>query len=252
VLVLGPRGSGRRTWADHLMEAHCAAPTNVWRSEERGSLGSGRHRLSADDARWLGGEYFALRTRRPRWASLELDGVSDAAANALLKTLEELPATARVILRGRPGEVLDTIRSRCLTTWLTPGSPDEEVGIILSADVDEHAAVELQELRPGRPGEAIRLAATLPLRDRADGILSACEQSDTAALAAALSDWDDGIAPWVREWVASAIVGRAERHSSLARRAGLPALTEAARLLSIVPNRRLAVRAAMTVLSEPR
>jgi len=57
----------------------------------------------------------------------DADKMNDAAANALLKTLEEPPATSHIILiASRADSLLPTIRSRCQTIRFAP-APFEEI-----------------------------------------------------------------------------------------------------------------------------
>lgn len=56
----------------------------------------------------------------------DADKMGDAAANALLKTLEEPPAASHIILvTSRPESLLPTIRSRCQIIRFTPLAPIE-------------------------------------------------------------------------------------------------------------------------------
>jgi len=56
----------------------------------------------------------------------DADKMNDAASNALLKTLEEPPATTHIFLiTSRPDSLLPTIRSRCQTLRFAPIEADE-------------------------------------------------------------------------------------------------------------------------------
>lgn len=78
----------------------------------------------------------------------DADKMNDAAANALLKTLEEPPATTYIVLvSSRPDALLATIRSRCQTIRFAPIS-DEEIEAILTKP------------KPSSPADA-RLAARI-------------------------------------------------------------------------------------------
>lgn len=120
------------------------------------------------------------------------DDMNPAAANALLKVLEEPPADALILLIAhQPAGLLPTIRSRCRTLRLTPLSPPQMGGILTDLGVHEDAGA-LAELSDGSVGEALRLAgqdgldryqalvdlfATLPRFDR----LMAAKFADGAA-----------------------------------------------------------------------
>jgi len=241
VLIIGQPGSGRRTWTDHLLRAHGVREVLVRRHEQS---------LPVSDARALGSQWFAVRSRDPRWAVLNLDVATAQAQNALLKTLEELPPNCRALLRGRPGGVLATVRSRCRVIRLTPATPEEEIDLVEAAGVPRGEAVELVRLRPGRPGAAIKLAESLPMRERASSLLSAAEAGDQTAIAVALlSDFDASIRGWVGEWCNAALAGTTTVHVRLASEAGKTKLRKAAVLTRTVDNPRLATRAALDVLA---
>lgn len=56
----------------------------------------------------------------------DADKLNEASSNALLKTLEEPPATSHlVLLTSRPASLLPTIRSRCQVIRFSPLTPDE-------------------------------------------------------------------------------------------------------------------------------
>jgi DNA polymerase-3 subunit delta' len=77
--------------------------------------------------------------------------MNDATANRLLKTLEEPPRFAHlVLLSDRPGDMLPTIVSRCQLVRFEAPSPD-----VLAARLDRH----------GIPPETARAAARLALGD---------------------------------------------------------------------------------------
>ncbi|MGP9805311.1 DNA polymerase III subunit delta' [Paracoccus sp. NSM] len=120
------------------------------------------------------------------------DDMNIAAANALLKVLEEPPAQTLILLVAhQPAGLLPTIRSRCRTLRLSPLAP-RQMGEILS-DLGLHEDAEpLAALSDGSVGEALRLAgqdgldryqalvdlfATLPRLDR----LAAAEWANAAA-----------------------------------------------------------------------
>lgn len=110
------------------------------------------------------------------------DELNIAAANALLKLLEEPPAGATLLLIShQPSGLLPTIRSRCRELRLAPLSPDELAQALGGAGVESDAPAALAALSGGAPGAAIRLAnldglasyralvglfATLPRLDR--------------------------------------------------------------------------------------
>jgi DNA polymerase-3 subunit delta' len=87
--------------------------------------------------------------------------MNDAAASALLKTLEEPPPDASIVLTAvDPSSLPITIRSRCQTVTLQP-VPAREIGDALQTSfaVDAARATELATLARGRPGWAVRAVA---------------------------------------------------------------------------------------------
>lgn len=121
------------------------------------------------------------------------DEMNTAAANALLKMLEEPPQNALILLVAhQPARLLPTIRSRCRTLRLAPLAPDPMRRILNDAGIGDDEADALATLSGGSAGEALRLAgqgglgvyqqitdlfATLPRLDR----LAAAKLADQAA-----------------------------------------------------------------------
>jgi DNA polymerase-3 subunit delta' len=100
-----------------------------------------------------------------------VDDLNDAAASALLKTLEEPPPhTTLVLAAADPQSLPSTIRSRCQQITLQP-VPVRTIAAGLAAEhqVDPARAQELSLLARGRPGWAVRALATpdLVARERA-------------------------------------------------------------------------------------
>jgi DNA polymerase-3 subunit delta' len=94
-----------------------------------------------------------------------IDDCNPSAANALLKTLEEPPAeTLFLLVSHRPGMLLPTIKSRCLSIALRPLADDAVKSVLAGqrpagtvATLDH--AVSLAEGRPRRGFEALALSA---------------------------------------------------------------------------------------------
>ncbi|MGR3417933.1 DNA polymerase III subunit delta', partial [Paracoccus sp. (in: a-proteobacteria)] len=120
------------------------------------------------------------------------DDMNTAAANALLKVLEEPPRDGLILMIAhQPARLLPTIRSRCRTLRLNPLKPDLMTEVLSDLGVDQDA-VALAALSGGSVGEALRLAgqdglkryqqivdlfATLPRMDR----IAAAQLAETAA-----------------------------------------------------------------------
>ncbi|MFN0115871.1 MAG: DNA polymerase III subunit delta' [Paracoccaceae bacterium] len=87
------------------------------------------------------------------------DEMNAAAANALLKFLEEPPKDVTfLIVSHRPSSLLPTIRSRCRMLRLSPLSGPPFSAALAAAGFDPGAgASALAELSAGSPGQSIRL-----------------------------------------------------------------------------------------------
>jgi DNA polymerase-3 subunit delta' len=94
---------------------------------------------------------------------------SSGAANALLKTLEEAPSYAVLILTaGSPEELLPTIVSRCEVLRLQAAAMESVEGFLKEQGADEDEARFLAHVSEGRPGFALDLKldpAALAFRD---------------------------------------------------------------------------------------
>jgi DNA polymerase-3 subunit delta' len=114
------------------------------------------------------------------------DDLNSAAANALLKLLEEPPEGATLLLIShQPAGLLPTIRSRCRDLRLAPLSPGDLDQALTQAGTVAADSAALSVLSGGSAGEAIRLAnldglalytrlvalfATLPRLDRTQAL----------------------------------------------------------------------------------
>ncbi len=133
-----------------------------------------------------------------------LDEMNTAAANALLKLLEEPPANVTLFLIAhQPARLLPTIRSRCRELRLTPLGPQDLADALTQAggDVAPEDRIALAELSGGSVGEAFRLTnldglklytaltrlfSTLPRLDRPQALALA----DLAAVKGAAETFD--------------------------------------------------------------
>jgi DNA polymerase-3 subunit delta' len=87
----------------------------------------------------------------------DADRLTEEAGNALLKTLEEPPASTHLILLSRgKDQVMETLLSRCQPFHLGPVPEDEVRDFLQSRDVLTSEAGLLSLLSEGRPGWAIK------------------------------------------------------------------------------------------------
>jgi len=147
----------------------------------------------------------------------EADRLSAAAADTLLKVLEEPPADAVFLLMSaRAHELPDTVRSRCHMVTFTALSESFVVEVLTSEGVDATRAQLAARLTGGNLGRARRLAtdeAGLAFRDAAVHALDLASRGPAGALAAAeavlaaaadykkgmKSQLDDEVAPFLDE-----------------------------------------------------
>ncbi|HEX2696228.1 MAG TPA: DNA polymerase III subunit delta', partial [Anaerolineales bacterium] len=89
---------------------------------------------------------------------LRFQEANDNAANALLKTLEEAPSYAVLMLTAdSPEALLPTIVSRCEVLRMRPLSIESVVSFLKSHGADQATANLLAHISDGRPGYALRL-----------------------------------------------------------------------------------------------
>lgn len=98
---------------------------------------------------------------------LRFQEANDNAANALLKTLEEAPAHAILLLTAdTPEQLLPTINSRCEILRLRPLPLETIVVDLLERGLDEDRARLLAHISGGRPGFARRLVEDATLLEK--------------------------------------------------------------------------------------
>lgn len=98
---------------------------------------------------------------------LRFHEANDNAANALLKTLEEAPPHAVLLLTAdNPEQLLPTINSRCEILRLRPLPLEAIVADLLDRGVDEDRARLLAHISGGRPGFARRLVDDAALLEK--------------------------------------------------------------------------------------
>ena len=139
--------------------------------------------LSVDEIRKLGG-FFGMTSGAGGWRVAIVDtadDMNDAAANALLKLLEEPPSRAMLLLIANvPGRLLPTIRSRCQRISLRPldnrAVEAELKTLVPELDAKERASIA--RLSGGSIGLALQLAS-------GDGVSLAGEADELIEHAAA-------------------------------------------------------------------
>lgn len=98
---------------------------------------------------------------------LRFHEANDNAANALLKTLEEAPSHAVLILTAEtPEQLLPTINSRCEILRLRPLPLETVISDLMQNGVDEERARLLAHISGGRPGFARKLVEDSTLLEK--------------------------------------------------------------------------------------
>ena len=196
-LITGPAGVGRRTlglrFAQALICTNPPAPgIPCGECDDCRRLLAGKHpdlntieaeveggTLKVDQVRELR-RVIVLRPFQSRYRVamlLRFQEAHDAAANALLKTLEEAPAYAVLILTAESSEsLLPTIVSRCEVLRLHPVPLEKIQHLLQTAGAEPERARLLAHISQGRPGAALSLLAdpdALAYRDEMIGDLLA-------------------------------------------------------------------------------
>lgn len=213
-LLAGPRGLGKRGFADwaarevlaggdpdsaggKLLAAGSHPDYRILEPPEEGR-GAATRSIIVDQVRGLA-DFLSLRPGLGDWRVLVIDAADNlnpAAANALLKSLEEPGGrTLFLMVSHAPSLLLPTVRSRCRRLMFRPVGDLEVARVLRSArpGLSEDAVADLVRLSCGSPGEALRLA-----------------DSDAHLLSRALGS--GGIAAFARQFQGA---GAADRFESL-------------------------------------
>ena len=194
-LFCGPPGLGRRTLALRLAQAlNCTKPLapgvpcglcrdckqidamqhpdmNVIQALDGDNLPTEGGTLKVDQIREVQ-RSLSLKPYQAKYRValfLRFQEANDNAANALLKTLEEAPAHAILLLTAdTPEQLLPTIISRCEILRLRPLPIEAVVADLIYRGVDEERARLLAHISGGRPGYARRLVDDVTLLEKRD------------------------------------------------------------------------------------
>ncbi|MGV8854761.1 MAG: AAA family ATPase [Devosia sp.] len=185
VLLHGPMGIGKATFAfemaaailsatgdedAHRVEEQIAALShpNISLLRRRPKDAKGYYTvIRVEDVRQLRDSLHHTRGRAGHRVAIidSIDDCNPAAANALLKTLEEPPAdTTFLLVSHRPGQLLPTIKSRCHSLALRPLAADDVRAVLSEHDpnlgpAELDRAIALSGGRPRRAFETLALQA---------------------------------------------------------------------------------------------
>ena len=145
--------------------------------------------ITVDEIRRLG-EFFGLKSASGGWRIALIDSVdemSEQAANALLKNLEEPPPNSLVILISHaPGRLLPTIRSRVQRLDLKPLGEHviEQLLETRAPELDVRTRSALARVAEGSIGLALRLSGDdgAELAQQAEDLISAGDVPDWRAV----------------------------------------------------------------------
>ena len=173
ILITGPEGTGKR----HV--AHALAARTGVRKVDFQNLGP----LTAASAREMIAHHWAYPVGEVKVSVADLTNSSPAAANAILKLLEEPPPYSHLILHTDRSPLL-TIRSRC--TLVPCGLLSEaEVLEVLTGLGAEHAQ-EAARASQGRVSVALEHSSHYAAQRSLDAILGSLERRDGKGLEDAL------------------------------------------------------------------
>jgi DNA polymerase-3 subunit delta' len=184
-LLVGPRGSGIEEAARCFAAALISADddSRAWDLALRGvhpdvvEIDPPANQIRVDDAHTIVDEVYRSPLEGARKVILVFDAerMNEAAANKLLKTLEEPPASAVLVLvTAGADQLLPTIRSRCQRVDFAFLATDSVAAALVAGGVDAERARVLARLSGGRIDRARAL----------DGRLATVREAfvDTAAL----------------------------------------------------------------------
>lgn len=171
-LFVGPAAVGKATVARHFaMGLLCPTgdPTcNICRRVQAGNhsdlvpvVAEGRAMLGVDQARAVISQAAMSPVEGSRKVFLfeEAGAMTDQAANALLKTLEEpTPTTIFILVAESEEELPSTVASRCRTVQFGRVPEEDLVGALEKVGMDDEGARALGRVSGGRPGLAFSLA----------------------------------------------------------------------------------------------
>ena len=191
-LFSGPEGVGKKKVATAFVEAlFCGKAEGCGECISCRKILSGNHPdihvlepdgqfIKVDQVRALQKDLAYKPYEAPRKACI-IDGAdrfNPSSGNSLLKTLEEPPGNAlMILLASNIDAVLPTIRSRCQQISFSGVPADEITGFLESSGIDSDSARVAASLSGGSIARALSLCSEEIMAERADLIARACNLS---------------------------------------------------------------------------
>jgi DNA polymerase-3 subunit delta' len=191
-LFSGPEGVGKKKVATAFIEAlFCGKAEGCGECISCRKIASGNHPdmhllepdgqfIKVDQVRALQKDLAYKPYEASRKACI-IDGAdrfNPSSGNSLLKTLEEPPGNAlMILLASNIDAVLPTIRSRCQQISFSGVPADEIAGFLESAGIDPDSARVAASLSGGSIARALSLCSEEIMAERADLITRACNLS---------------------------------------------------------------------------
>jgi DNA polymerase III delta prime subunit len=180
-LLKGPRSVGKMTIAEYLVDYHHVHPADlVWCEVP----------LKVDQVRDVIAFVSTMSAGPFKLVLADLDGASEAAFNALLKTLEEPPPSARFILSASQS-VPATVESRAAIFTLGLLSRCDLAAILMTQGMSESAAVRAAVLARGQVDAAMTTTGTDAARAAVLTLIRALAQHDQDLFHRVARSFDD-------------------------------------------------------------
>ena len=191
-LLFGPEGIGKKKVAAAFIEAlFCGRDEGCGECSSCRKIASGNHPdihllepdgqfIKVDQVRALQKD-LAYRPYEAARKACIIDGAdrfNPSSGNSLLKTLEEPPGNALIILLASTADaVLPTIRSRCQQIPFSGVPVGEIAGFLQGSDIDEGSARVAAALADGSIARALNLCSVEIMAERSTVISTACNLS---------------------------------------------------------------------------
>lgn len=179
-LFLGPASVGKWTTAEWLRREHTIDDGDLLRIR----------RLTADDARTLVRFATTAPMKEKKLAIVRLDRATPPAQHILLKTLEEIPDTSKVILIAE-NPPLPTVTSRSTVYPFRLLTTDEVTEILLRRKFQPTEAKRLAELSGGHVQQALTVAESMEFKVTVLAAVRALRERDAGALDNLAGKWSD-------------------------------------------------------------